>query len=117
MPIFTNTECPEDATLVSETAIAVPRDPPATGAKPSAPAVAVANANATVINQGVGYGIPSRQFRRDVDRERAWDRCERAKVRAESELAALRLKRKMSDIRRWENYAEDECAAYEIMTR
>ena len=64
----------------------------------------------------MGRAHPSRGERRDIERERAWDRCERAKVREIAELEALRRKT-MRDVRRWREYREHECAFFAAMTR
>lgn len=117
VPVFTSAACPNGSTLQREIAVEVPARSPSPPAAAAQPAVAVATSNATVVNMAPEYGIPDRRYRRDVEREIAWDRCERAKVRARAEVAALRNKRTMSDIRRWDDHVVHECAPYKVMTR
>lgn len=119
VPVFTSGACPAGTALQREIAIEVPMQEPAHSNPPPAvpPVVAAASANATVVLPAPTYGIPDRGYRRDLERERAWDRCEHGKVRARAELAALRNRRTMSHIRKWEAYAMRECAPYQVMSR
>jgi hypothetical protein len=119
VPVFTTAACPAGSVLEREIAVEVSAQAPTRlGSPPAvAPALAVANANATVVLPASGYDMADRGYRRELERERAWDRCDRGKVRARSELAALRNRRTMSQIRQWEAYVLRECAPYQVMTR
>ncbi len=118
VPIYTSSDCPSGSSLEKQFEVEIDPDRERSPARSTVSSAAVASATASVVNVTgpADYGPPSRRQRMSHDEERAWHRCERAKVRERAELLALGNRRKMRDIRQWADYVVHECATYEVLT-